>query len=96
MNLKDANGWTPLHYAANEYFPEVTEFLLNNEAKVNATDDYGNNVLWRAVFASKGRGEIIHLLLAHNANQDQKNDSGISLLELAETIDNYDVKQFFL
>ncbi len=95
VNLADRNGWSPLHFSVNENLIELTQFLLDNGAKVNAQDNFGNTVLWRAVFSSRGRGEIIEKLLKYNADPKIENNFGVSALELSNTIDNYNVKQFF-
>jgi ankyrin repeat protein len=96
LNVIDESGWTPLHYAVSEHYSGITNLLIENGAEVNAKDNYGNTVIWRAVFMSKGRGEIIESLLNKGADPLIKNDSGISAFDLAKTIGNYDVKQFFL
>jgi len=95
VNLKDKEGWSPLHYAANEHLLSITKSLVKANATINAKDSYGNTVIWRAVFASKGRGEIIEFLLENKADPSIKNDSGISAKNLANTIGNYNIKQFF-
>jgi ankyrin repeat protein len=69
--------------------------LLERGASVDSRDAHGNTPLWRAVFESKNRGEVIKLLLAFGADRDLKNDHGISPLDLARTIANYDATQFF-
>lgn len=95
LDIVDNNGWTPLHYSVNEYLIEITKLLIENGASINAKDSYGNNVIWRAVFASRGRGDLIEFLLKNGANANELNDSGISARNLAERIGNYDVFQFF-
>ena len=95
LNLKDSAGWSPLHYAVQNHHTEIAEILLEHDADIEFKDDYGNTALWRAVFASKGRAEMIRLLISKGANPEVKNNSGVSPLKLAETIANYDVKQFF-
>ncbi len=95
LNVKDKLGWSPLHYAINEHNPEMVKLLITNGAKINVKDSFGNTPIWRAVFASKGRGDIIELLLLNGADPAIKNNSGISAIDLAKTIANYDVKQFF-
>jgi len=57
-------------------------------------DNYVNTPLFRAVFSSNGRGDIIKLLLLYNADMNLKNKSGISPLQLAKTIGNYDITQY--
>lgn len=94
-NIGDKSNWTPLHHAAQNFNIELANILLESNANVNAKDEYGNTVLWRAAFASQGKGEMIKLLLAFGADPNIKNESGISPLDLANTIGNYDVKQFF-
>ncbi len=94
LNIHDKEGWTPLHYAVARYSIEATNLLINSGADIHAKDSNGNNVLWRAVFTSKGRGDIIKILLQAGADPLMKNNSGISPLQLANTIANYDVKIF--
>lgn len=95
VNLSDNHGWPPLHFSINEHLKKITQLLIDNGADVNAQDSYGNNTIWRAVFASRGRGELIELLLKSGADPTIANNSGITALKLAETIGNYDVYQFF-
>lgn len=95
LNIKDNNGWSPLHYAAQNYLINIAKLLLEHGAEIEIRDGYGNTPLWRAVFESKGKGEMIKLLLVYEADVNNRNDSGISPLELANTIANYKIKQFF-
>ena len=68
--------------------------LLANYADVDAQDKQGNIPLFRTAFESRGRGEAIRLHLAAGADRKTKNKYGVSPEELANTIANYDVKQF--
>lgn len=95
INIQDKMGWYPLHYAAQNYQVEIAQLLIENNAEIEAKDHYGNTVLWRAVFASEGKGDMIKLLLLKGANPDNINNSGISPLKLATTIANYNLLQFF-
>jgi len=96
VNAKEkARHWTALHFAAQEYDPRITAVLLENGAEVDPQDTYGNTPLSEAVFNSRGRGEVIELLLENGADRNIKNKSGVSPLDLARMIDNFNVKQFF-
>jgi ankyrin repeat protein len=94
VDAQDDLGYTALHYAAQNYLLEIAEALLKAGARVDVQDNYGNSPLWRAVFNSRGRGDVIKLLLSYGADVELKNKSGKSPRELANTIANYDVKQF--
>lgn len=95
VNIQDSSGWTPLHFAAQKYAVDMAKKLLDAGAKVDIQDIYGNTPLWRAVFESRGKGDIIKLFLSHGANPVLKNNNEISPVILANTIANFDVKQYF-
>jgi uncharacterized protein len=95
VNLQDRQGWTPLHFAAQALSREVTSYLLPHGASVDAQDAHGNTPLFLATFAFRGDGTVIQLLRAAGADPKRKNKSGVSPLELARTIANYDVAQFY-
>lgn len=95
IKAKGKHGWTLLHYAAKYQNVPIGKELLSEGADINAKDDFGNNVLWRATFSSKGKGEFIQFLIKNGADKFAENNSGISPNDLADTIDNYDVKQFY-
>lgn len=95
VNVRDNRDWTALHFAAQNYDINATKLLIENGADINAKDFYNNNVISKAVMMSKGRGEVIEFLLEHGADYNMKNKSGISALDTAKTISNYDVFQFF-
>jgi ankyrin repeat protein len=95
LNTKDKKGWYPLHYAAQNYSVELASLLIQHGADVEVRDDYGNTPLWRATFASGGKGAMIKLLLDNGADKENANDSNVSPVKLAFTIANYDVRQFF-
>lgn len=95
LNIKDKKGWSPLHYAAQNYLIDIATQLIDDGADIEIKDNYGNTLLWRATFASQGKGKMIQLLLSKGANPNNSNDSGVGPMELANTIANYNVKQFF-
>lgn len=95
LNVKDSVGWSPLHYAIQNKLIQIVNLLIENNADIEIKDDFGNTPLWRATFSSNGNGEVIKLLISKKANVNNENDSGISPIKLANTISNYDIKQFF-
>ena len=96
LNIRDLKDWTALHFAAQEYDIVSSRKLIESGSEINATDDYGNSVISRAVLSSRGRGEVIRALIENGANINLKNRSGISALDLARSISNYDVVQFMI
>src|SRR5690348_9090448 len=60
-NAVDDDGWTPLHFAAQKGVAEIVRLLLEAGAAVDPRDSQGNTPLGRAVFHSRGQGEIIEL-----------------------------------
>lgn len=95
LNLKDSRGWSLLHYAVQQKSVYIAELLVNKSVDLEMKDDYGNTPLWRATFSSNGKGEMITFLLSKGADPNNMNNSDISPMKLADTIANYDVKQFF-
>ena len=93
-NIREEKNWTALHFAVQNYDLVSSKLLLENGADVNAQDAYGNNVISRAVLNSRGRGDVIRLLRKYGADINSKNMSGISALDLAQSISNYDIIQF--
>jgi uncharacterized protein len=94
-NLGDKNGFVPLHFAAQNWHPDVAGLLLAGGAEVDARNRYGNTALWTAVFNSNGRGELIDLLRAAGADPHAVNRAGKTPVGLARLIANHDVRQYF-
>jgi uncharacterized protein len=72
-NAQDKSLETPLHFAAREYRLEAAQRLIESGANPNAQDNHGNTPLWRAVFESRGRGDMIKILLSAGADKTLKN-----------------------
>lgn len=89
VSAQDRAGYSALHFAAQEYRAPAAELLLKAGAQVDQQDSHGNTPLFRAVFNSRGRGDVISLLLNHGANRVLANKSGVSPVDLAETIGNH-------
>lgn len=95
VNIHESSGWTALHFAAQAYSYEITKILLESSAEVDAIDNQGSTPLFRSLFGSKGRGEVIELLLRNGADRNKQNTSGNSPLKLAEQVTNFNLKEFF-
>lgn len=94
-NHQDANGWSPLHFAAQASSVECTDALLGSRANPSLQDSHGNTALFRAVFASKGEGEVILSLRRAGANPRAMNANGVSPVSLARTITNFNIAVHF-
>lgn len=94
-NQADEEGFTPLHFAAQERAAEVARLLIDHGANVDEVNVYGNTPLFTAVFNSRGDGSVIELLRASGADPLRANLSGQTPVGLARLIDNYEVARFF-
>lgn len=96
VDAQDDLGNTALHYAAQEHNPDMASLLIEvGKASVDMEDNHGNTPLWRAVFNSQGRGDLISILLHSGAKKDHRNKYGKTPISLAKTIANYNIIQFF-
>lgn len=95
INFQDSAGFTALHYAVQNNKYAFVEKLLNAGADFELQDKYGNTALIRAVSSFRGDGRIIELLLENGADRNKKNNYGISAIEHARNVANYDIAQFF-
>ncbi len=68
VNARDGDGFTPLHFAAQEHAVAIAQLLIDSGADVDAMNLHGNTPLFTAVFNSGGRGEMIELLRAGGAD----------------------------
>lgn len=94
VDAVDRRGWTALHFAAQSFAVDLARHLLAAGASVDHADSHGNTPLHRAVFESRGRGEMIALLRGAGASAIRVNRHGVSPRKLAETIANFNVKQW--
>jgi ankyrin repeat protein len=94
VNAQDQLGNSALHYAANGWFVEMTRLLISHGANLELEDHHGNTPLSNAVFNSRGREDVIRVLVEAEADKNHRNRHGVSPLELARSIGNFDVAQF--
>lgn len=95
VNLRDTAGWTALHFAAQEGSIEIAKLLIEAGAEIDAQDSHGNTPLMKAVFNSKGQGDMILLLRQHGADPYKSNKHSQTPLGLARLIANYNIMQYF-
>jgi uncharacterized protein len=94
-NQADEEGFTPLHFAAQERAEAVARVLLDRGADVDPVNVHGNTPLFTAVFNSRGDGSVIELLRAHGADPNRKNLHGQTPVGLARLIGDSEVARFF-
>jgi ankyrin repeat protein len=73
----------------------MVSLLIDAGAIVDLQDNNGNTPLGTATFESRGRGEMISILLRAGADRNCPNAHGQTPLKLAKLIANYDVAKFF-
>ena len=88
MNLKDGQGFTPLHWAVYEsiLIPEaqdVAKLLVARGANINARDRDGSTPFWWAV--CRGNRELADFLLAHGAAPSIKGKENLTSAEWVRT-----------
>jgi len=86
LNLGDRDGWTPLHAAAQNNEDGDRSFSSRFGCNVDPRDSCGNTPLFRAVFNSRGDGELIELLRERGADAEPKNKSGASPVGLPDLL----------
>jgi uncharacterized protein len=84
-------GWTPLHYAATAGNLEITQFLLNQGAMVNARSPNETTPLMMAVF--NGNEQVIKVLLDKGADLKMRNDQGYTAIDVATAYNKEEVQK---
>nr|CCC93143.1 putative ankyrin repeat protein [Trypanosoma congolense IL3000] len=83
IDALDADGWTPLHYAADRGFVAVVEKLVEEGANVNCRDQMRRTPLHLA--AGRGQVDVVKRLLKVGASCAMKNAAGQTPLQCAVT-----------
>ncbi len=87
--MKDHEGRTPLHWAAQQDHKTMAELLLDNGADVNDRNNSGNTPLHEA--ALNGHKDIAELLLVNNADVNAVDHDGVTPLRSATENDHKEV-----
>lgn len=93
-NSRDRDGWSAIHWAAEEGHMEVVRLLLESGASINAVSSYGTSALHCA--ANGGHSSIVKLLLSHRADALKANCHGWTALHHAAYMGHSQVAQCLL
>ncbi len=74
-NAQDDDGFSPLHFAAQESLPDAARLLLDAGANPNMEDSFGMTPLARVARTEQGI-QVIKLLLAAGADPFKRNKHG--------------------
>ena len=83
VNRQDRNGYSALHFVAQERIADVATLLLDAGAQTEVRDRYGNTPLWTASFNARGDLAVVRLLTKHGASFDNRNHAGKTIREIA-------------
>jgi len=89
VNAKDAMGYTPLFYAAQNGQEDVAELLIAGGANVNVKDRTGNTPLHYA--AVGGHYDVCRLLLDEGANSSARNLMGGTPMAMAKAEGHHEI-----
>jgi ankyrin repeat protein len=93
---EEREGYTPLHFAAQDGAARAVEVLLAAGADVDALSKRGQTPLWLAVMNSPRApdGAVVRALLRHGADRDLRDEGGQSPYELAQRIHPFPLEWF--
>lgn len=80
IHLQRRDGWTALHYSANNGNVKITKFLLQSGAKVDAVMLTEAKATPLHFAANKGHTEVVKILLESGASPNQKKQDGLTPL----------------
>ena len=79
INVKDNDGWTPLHFAAAFGSLDIVKFLVNNEAKINHSDAPALILAVRG-----GHFDVVKYLVNAGADIEARGKEGAALFYAAK------------
>ncbi|RZF41693.1 hypothetical protein LSTR_LSTR011628 [Laodelphax striatellus] len=92
INLRDANGWSPLMRGVLlNSNTEVLEELLNNGADINATDKRGQSVLMQAILSQNT--DSVRMLLKLGASTGLSNIYNNTAIDMAGLLQDKDLEK---
>jgi ankyrin repeat protein len=83
LTLTIQNRTTPLMHAARLADYDIARELIQCGARLNDTNNDGNNALWLACFS--GNLKLISLLIESGVNPDNQNENGTTCLMYASS-----------
>jgi ankyrin repeat protein len=86
INHQDRNGFSALHFVANENCIDASVILINNNADLELKDSNGNTPLMDAIFNSNEDYKIVTLFIDSGANLDNINNHEMTPRLLAESL----------
>jgi uncharacterized protein len=86
VDAQDDNGWTALHFAAQDRHSKIVEELLRRGANLKLVNSHGNGPLWVALMSARGDFTIVKMLLTAGADPDCKNAHGRSPRDIATSM----------
>ncbi len=85
------SGWTPLHYACTNGHLEISQFLLDKGAAVDAPSPNETTPLMMAIRA--GNIQLVRLLLDRGADIRIRNQQGYSAIDVAELFNQEEIQK---
>lgn len=94
MNIHNNRGMTPLHMACENGHLGATKLLLENNAKLNAVDYFGETPLFKSVRG--GNKTITKYLISNHAFVNNTNKVSEKLIHIAVMFDDFDLAEVLL
>lgn len=79
---KDENNMTPLHWAADRGYPDMTQILIEKGIDINTQDSDGQTALHYA--AACGHQEVLKVLLSNGADLTIADSDGLLAIDCAD------------